>query len=309
VKPRKPRDVAASVHQRLLNMARQTDRPFNELLQHYAIERFLYRLARSSHADKFILKGALMLAVWKAPVTRPTMDIDLLGKTENDIGKIASLTREICRHDVEPDGMRFDAETVAGERIAEDADYAGVRVRFRAYLGNARVGMQLDIGFGDIVVPDASIADFPAILDFPAPRIRCYSRESTIAEKFEAMASLGVLNSRMKDFFDIWALSRQFDFEGEQLGKAIAQTFARRGTVLPEASRDFLSEIARDDTKAVQWQAFLRKGRLAGVPEGFEEVAKSIAEFLHPVASAVASRRSFLASWKAPGPWREQPSP
>jgi len=189
------------MRQRLLNKARETGRPFNELLQYFAMERFLYRLSKSAHADKFVLKGALMFVAWQAPVTRPTMDIDLLGITENSVVAIVAIAREICSWEVEADGLVFESDSVGGERIVEDADYGGVRIRFRGTLGTARVTMQLDIGFGDVVVPKPEMADYPTILNLPIPRLRGYSRESAVAEKFEAMVKLGALNSRVKDFF------------------------------------------------------------------------------------------------------------
>ncbi|MEE8210918.1 MAG: nucleotidyl transferase AbiEii/AbiGii toxin family protein [Acidiferrobacterales bacterium] len=235
--PRSVSNVAASVHQRLLNVARQTNRPFNELLQYFAVERFVYRLSRSPHADKFVLKGALMFVVWRAPVSRPTMDIDLLGFVESRIDSIVTVTKEVCMQKVDPDGLLFDPESVQGERIVEDADYQGVRIRFRGSLGTARITMQLDVGFGDVVVPRPTMAAYPTILSFPAPQLRGYSRESAVAEKLEAMVKLGVLNSRMKDFYDIWFLARQFDFDGRILTKAILKTFATRGTTLQRSSR------------------------------------------------------------------------
>jgi len=224
------RDIAASVRQRLLNHARETGRPFSELLQYFAMERFLYRLSKSGYADSFVLKGALMLSVWKAPLSRPTMDIDLLGKIDNNIEAIIAATKDICTQKVEPDGITFDPTNIRGERITEDADYEGVRVRFHGSLGTAHVTMQLDIGFGDVVIPAPAFLEYPTILDLPSPKLRGYSKESTIAEKFEAMVKLGVLNSRMKDFFDIWLLSRQFDFEGQRLAAAIEKTFSTRAT-------------------------------------------------------------------------------
>ena len=296
-------NIAASVRQRLLNKARETGRPFNELLQYFSMERFLYRLSKSAHAGKFVLKGALMFTAWQAPVTRPTMDIDLLGITDNSIDAIVAMAKEICLQRVEPDGLVFEPDSVGGERIVEDADYGGVRVRFRGTLGTARVTMQLDIGFGDIVVPKPEMADYPTILDLPVPRLRGYSRESAVAEKFEAMVKLGVLNSRVKDFFDIWLLSRQFDFAGETLALAIERTFTARGTTNTGDPIALTEDFAKESFRQTQWQGFVRKNRLQGTPANFADIVETIAIFLGPVVRALAASEGFQGSWKAPGPW------
>jgi hypothetical protein len=209
-----PKNLAASVHARLAQIARRTGRPFQELLQYYAMERFLYRLSKSPHAARFVLKGALMLRVWDAPMARPTKDIDLLGRLENSLENGSTVVREVCALEVEPDGLVFRPATVKSERIREDADYEGVRIRFDGFLARARIAMQLHVGIGDVMVPGPVEIAYPTLLDFPAPRLKGYPRETAIAEKFEAMVKLGTLNSRMKDFYDIWLLSRQFDFDG-----------------------------------------------------------------------------------------------
>ena len=175
------KNMAASVRQCLLNKARETNRPFNELLQYFVMERFLYRLSKSPHAQKFVLKGALMLTVWEAPISRSTMDIDLLGRTDNSIDAMIAVAKDVCLQDVESDGLAFDPTTMEGERITEDADYEGVRLRFLAKLDTARVTLQVDVGFGDVVVPSAELTDYPTILQLPAPRLHGYSKESTIA--------------------------------------------------------------------------------------------------------------------------------
>ncbi len=217
------KNVSASVRQKLLNRARSEHRPFNELLQYYAMERFIYRLSQSAHSEQFILKGALMLRVWDALGFRPTMDIDMLGKSGAPYSEktVVSQIKEILNVKVEPDGLNFDPNSIQSERITEEANYQGFRIRFRGTLDTARINMQIDIGFGDIVFPPPQESELPTILDFAPPRVLCYSRESAIAEKFEVMVKLGILNSRMKDFYDIWLLSRQFDFDGAQLTKAI----------------------------------------------------------------------------------------
>jgi len=297
-------NIAASVHQRLLNKARESDRPFNELLQHFAIERFLYRLSKSRHADRFILKGALMLSVWSGASSRPTKDIDLLGRIDNSLEAIAVAMKDICETDVEADGMVFDEESVTSSRITEDAEYQGVRVRLKGALGNARVSIQVDVGIGDAVFPRPKDVEFPTLLDFPPARLKGYAMESTIAEKFHAMVIRGVLNSRMKDFYDIWMLSRAHDFSGEILAEAIEKTFEVRRTPLTAEPAVFEASFASDVDKQVQWAAFVGRSMLNDAPKSFSDVAGPVTSFLKPPTLALAEGRQFSATWKAPGPWR-----
>ena len=297
-------NLPASVHQRLHNKAKESSRPFNELLQYFAIERFIYRLSKSPHADQFILKGALMFAAWCGPASRPTMDIDLLGKIDNRIDTITTVMKDACLTNVEPDGTSFDAETVEAVRITEDAEYEGVRVRVRGSLGKLRVSIQIDIGFGDVIVPNASTVSYPAILDFPAPELKGYTMESTIAEKFQAMVKLGVLNSRMKDFYDIWFLSRKFDFNGVILGEAIEKTFEKRNTPINLEAALFDPSFGMDRDKNVQWRGFIRKAKLIGAPDTFEEIVAAVKRFLEPLATSITERKTFNNIWTAPGPWR-----
>lgn len=294
------------MRQRLLNKARATERPFTELLQYFAMERFLYRLSKSAYSGNFILKGALMLSVWDAPHTRPTMDIDMLGQIKNDINSIISFTREVCLQKVEPDGIIFDLDSVTAENIREDADYEGIRVRFKGGLDTARFSMQLDIGFGDVVIPKADVFDYPVLLDLPPPHLHGYSKESTIAEKFEAMVKLGIINSRMKDFFDIWMLSRQFDFAGSTLASAIEQTFSIRATELKPEPIPLTNSFAEDITKSAQWQGFIRNIRIINVPQDFKVIVSAVASFLMPIVECLAGHKDFKDVWKAPGPWRKQ---
>ena len=296
-----PGNIHASVRQRLLNRARSDRRPFNELLQYYAMERFLYRLSQSTHANRFILKGALMLRIWRSPELRPTMDIDMLGRTSNEEADIVAQIRDILAVDVEADGLAFDPDSIQAERITEDADYEGIRIRFLGALNSARINMQIDIGFGDIVYPEPEESDFPTMLNYPAPRLLCYSRESAIAEKFEIMVKLGVLNSRMKDFYDIWLLSRQFDFDGARLAEAIRLTFDQRGTELPAEIEVFTESFI--DEKQVQWTAFWRRLQQDHVPTSFREVTASVDRFLSPIIAALSSGKPCPTNWTAPGPW------
>jgi hypothetical protein len=298
------RNVAASVRARLLNRSRETNRPFQELLQYHAMERFLYRLSRSTHRRSFILKGALLLRVWDAPVSRPTRDVDLLGHVKNDVENLARIVREICQTDVEPDGMTFDAATVAGARIKEDAEYEGVRLKFVGTLEKARVTMQVDVGFGDAVIPPAAEVEYPTLLDLPAPRLRAYRRETVVAEKFQAMVFLGTLNSRMKDFYDIWLLARQFDFDGQTLSAAIRATFESRGAEIDPEPVAFRPEFFASEDVVRRWTAFVRKGRFAEAPATLAEVVELVARFVGPVARAARDDQLADMAWRAPGPWK-----
>lgn len=246
------KNVAASVHQRLLNLARAEGRVFNEVLQRFALERFLYRLGSSRYRSRFILKGAWMLSVWQVPLPRPTRDIDLLGRLASTVENIASAVQGICETSAPADGLYFDTKDLVSERITETANYAGVRVRFVAYLGKARVPMRIDVGFGDPVVPDPSAVQLPALLDFPPPELLGYSRESTIAEKYQAMVYLGMINSRMKDFFDIWLLASHTSFRGPLLAQAIEETFRWRTAPLVLESVALSDAFALDSEKEAQ---------------------------------------------------------
>lgn len=301
---RRIQNTVASVHQRLLNKARESSRPFNELLLHFAIERFIYRLSRSPHADSFILKGALMLLTWKAAPSRPTMDIDLLGRISNSFDSIVGAMADACEMTVEEDGMSYDSETIAAVRIAEGIEYEGVRVRVRSYLGNAQVPLQIDVGFGDVVVPGPRKIVYPTILDFPAPQMSGYTMESTIAEKFQAIVKRGILNSRMKDFYDIWSLSSTFDFNGETLAEAIEKTFKQRNTPVATNPTVFSPAFAEDPDKSVQWQGFVRKAKLTGAPEALGDAVNVIKTLIQPILASLVREHTFSRTWVAPGPWR-----
>jgi Nucleotidyl transferase AbiEii toxin, Type IV TA system len=297
------KDIAASVRQRLQNAAKAAGRPFQEVLEYYAMERFLYRLGRSPHAKRFVLKGALMFRTWGGPASRPTRDIDLLAYMENTVDAVVKVFQEMCAVDVQPDGMVFDPASVAGAVIKEDADYSGVRVTFRGTLQNARVAMQADLGFADVVTPGPVPTDYPVILEFPAPRLAGYTRETVVAEKFEAMVKLGELNSRMKDFFDLWLLARQFDFDGATLGAAVARTFAIRKTAVVPNPLALSPAFAAVPGKEAQWKGFVRKAKLLDVPSELSAVVTEIGGFLLPVAAAVLAGDAFRRTWRAPGPW------
>jgi hypothetical protein len=298
------KNTAASVHQRLLQKARESSRPFNEILQHFAIERFIYRLSRTPQADRFILKGALMFSVWGGQITRLTMDIDLLGRIDNSIEVIVAAMKDACGIETKADALSFQPETITASRITEDAEYEGLRVRVRGNLGRARFLLQIDIGFGDVIVPGPIKVTYPTLLNFPAPKLKGYTKESTIAEKFQAMVKLGILNSRMKDFYDVWLLSRMFTFTGETLAEAIEKTFKNRGTPIPIAPQVFDPSFLQDADKQIQWRAFIKKAKLKDTAEAFEEVIAMIRVFLEPVINSISDRQKFIRTWSSPGPWR-----
>lgn len=296
-------NMAASVRQRLLDKARASKRPFNELLQHYAMERFLYRLSKSEHADRFVLKGALLLRIWDAPTVRPTKDIDLLGRTSNAPEALEAIIREVCQLTVEDDGLEFDSDRVSGEAIAEEADYAGVRLRFRGKLGTARVMMQVDVGFGDIVTPEPTMVAFPTLLGHDEPKLLAYPREAVIAEKFQVILYRGVLNSRLRDYYDIWLLSKSYPFSGSKLAEAIKRTCSQRETPIVERPVGLSSEFAQDEARRTQWKAFRRKSKLDQAPEALGPLVEDVALFLGPIAKALSQGREFEHAWDPPGPW------
>jgi predicted nucleotidyltransferase component of viral defense system len=298
---RSMKNIPASVRQRLLNKAKQDRRPFNEILQYYGMERFLYRLSQSPYAQQFILKGGLMLRVWQVAESRPTMDIDMLGRTSNEPSRIVQQMQEILTLAVEPDGMTFDVTSIQTEPITKDADYQGIRVRCLGYLDTARVNIQIDLGFGDVVFPQPETASLPTLLDYPAPQLLCYSRESAISEKFEAMLKLGGLNSRMKDFYDIWVLSQQFDFDGAKLTEAMRLTLNHRGTTLSESILPFTQEFAL--AKQVQWMAFCKRLGQEGMPIEFVRVVMAIEEFLAPLVLALLNQTLPPTTWVAGSAW------
>ncbi len=296
-------DVGASARQRLLNQSRAQARPFQELLQYFAMERFLYRLSRSTFSDRFILKGALLLTAWRAPLSRPTMDIDLAGRTSNELDHIAELVRSVCETVTEPDGIEFIAASIEVSRIKEDADYEGVRVRFHATLARARIPMQIDIGFGDVIVPAPKELEYPTLLDFPAPVLSTYPRETVVAEKLEALTKLGLLNSRLKDYYDLALLSRMYPFDGAQLSAAIQATFRHRGTRI-EADPIGLTEAYHEDpARTLQWKAFVRRSRFTEQPDELKHLVSDVRRFASPVLAMATGEEQLILSWRAGGPW------
>ncbi len=291
------KDVAASVHDRLLRMAKDSGVPFGEVLQYFAMERFLYRLSVSPQRDRFVLKGALMLRTWDAPLARPTMDIDLQGRMDNAASAVAAAIKNCLAVDVSQDGLSFDPESVEAQQIALDAAYTGVRVRFTGRLGErTRLVMQVDVGFGDPIVPGPVDIQFPVLLDFDPPMLLGYTPETTVAEKFQAMVELDLANSRMKDFYDLWMLAVTRQFDGATLARALAATFRNRRTPLPQTPPTALGPaFCGDEGKQIQWRAFLRRGRLGSA--SLAEVTAAVSRLVMPVSTVVAQGKPFAGTW------------
>ena len=299
------KNLSHSVRERLRNVAGDAKETFQFVLTRYAIERLLFRLAQSPHRGDFILKGAILFQVWTGTIHRATKDLDLLGFGENSTERIADVFRDVCRHAVDDDGLTFNTESIRVERIKDDDDYEGVRLHFDAMLEKARIPLQVDIGFGDAITPAAVEAEYPTLLDFAAPRLRVYPKETVIAEKFHAMVSLGIANSRLKDFYDVWTLAQKFTFEGPLLSQAMAATFNRRHTEIPRTIPLALTvEFATDQSKVKQWQAFLSRSKLASQQSDFGEVVALLRKFLWPPMEAQLSGSKPPTIWPPSGPWR-----
>lgn len=298
-------NIAASVRQRLLDLARKRGADFQLILIQYAVERLLYRFSRSAYKDRFILKGAMLFSVWSEEPFRVTRDLDLLGKGDNTASALARVFGQICKTPVDEDGLEFLDGRIESQEIRDDQEYHGVRLNFEGRLAGARIPMQVDIGFGDTVAPPAEMIDYPVLLDHPAPRLMAYPREVMVAEKFESMVDLGMANSRMKDFFDIWVVALMFDFEGERLRQAIRATFERRRTPLPaDPPLALTEEFSNDPAKRTQWNAFLRKGRFKVEEKDFSKIVSVLRQFLIPPTLALTQGQEFSDYWPLGGPWQ-----
>ncbi|TMN21824.1 nucleotidyl transferase AbiEii/AbiGii toxin family protein [Lentibacillus cibarius] len=291
------KNIPASVAERLKNVAKQSGKAFDLILLLYFQERLLHRLSVSDYRDKFLLKGGLFLFSLTQFKARPTKDIDFLAKQiSNDIQYIKAAFEAMCAISIEEDGVKYDVNGITVERIKEDADYEGVRVKIPASLGRMKKLLQLDIGFGDVVVPKPQDIQYPALLNMDQPLIRVYSTESVISEKFEAMISLSVANSRMKDFYDIYTLLTTENFEGRVLLEAVYETFQRRGTHIEREHPLFSTSFAEDEARIKQWKAFIRRiGSVEGME--FSIVMEGIQKFLFPIYQAVLDEKEFFQAW------------
>lgn len=300
------KNKAASVRAKLMNIARAEDIDFDALLLRYFQERFLYRLSVSKFSDRFVLKGGLLLICFKMPRSRPTKDIDFLAEqVKNDPDDIEYIFKDIAKVTCD-DGIEFNSSSITTERIKEDADYEGIRLKIEATLGQARKRMQMDIGFGDIIIPRSKVIEFPTLLEEKPPKVRVYSIESIISEKFEAMVKLAMANSRMKDFYDVYSLSLSNSFQGNRLKKAIESTFQKRETPIPDNPLVFREEFYENKERQKQWTAFLRKLQLHDINQEFKEIMKRIINFLEPVVISIRGRTRIDKSWdNTTGSWKK----
>ena len=304
------RDVAASIRARLLNQAHTRGEEFEWTLARFAAERLLFRLGASPARDRCVLKGASLLSVWLPDPYRMTRDVDVLLSGRTDDAAIRLLLEQVCAVRCDEDGLRFDLSELAVAMIRPEDEYAGTRARFRAFLGNARIAVQLDIGVGDAPASGPEEIAYPTMLDtLPAPRLRGYSRESVMAEKFEAAVKLGIRNSRMKDFHDIWALAMAFPFDGDQLQKSIAACFKQRGTPWSvDAPRCLTEAFYQMPEIDARWRRYLAAGAvLAPPPAQFERIGVQIIRFLRPIWGCIVAGSTFADVWPAGGPWASLP--
>jgi predicted nucleotidyltransferase component of viral defense system len=293
-----------SIQVRLARHARELGLDPNLVLTRFAAERFLYRLSRSPFAERFVLKGALLMLVWLGETVRPTRDADLLGFGEITEQSLGQIVADVCRLEVEPDGLEFLLSSIHVAAIRAEDTYGGLRATLEARLGKARLRVQLDVGVGDAVSPAPEWLEYPALLDFPRPRLRAYRPETAIAEKLHAMVVLGEANSRMRDFFDIHALAQRARFEGDVLARALRATFERRRTAIPaDPPIALTTAFAEVEGKRAQWAGFIRRNRLAAAPAELVAVIDGIAGFVVPVLAAAARGEVFAGRWPPGGPW------
>lgn len=292
------KNSAALIRDRLLELARARNEDFNFVLAQYAIQRLLYRLSISEYKNRFLLKGAWLFSIWSDEPYRATRDADFLGFGENDPGTLVETFRAICSLEVE-DGLEFDLDSFRGVEIKEDAVYSGIRLTGYTYLAKARIAIQVDVAFGDAVRPGPATAQLPVFLDLPAPELRVYPVYSVIAEKFQAMVVLGLANSRMKDFYDIWRISQMMDLEGGLLAEAIGATFKQRATELDgKQLYIFSDEFRLDKDKQKQWRAFFSRNKLE-LTVVFPEMIDLLHHFLGPVAQAADEKSAWDKSWSS----------
>lgn len=299
------KNIAKSVHQKLKNLAQKNSESVENILYRYAIERLLYRLSQSKYKNQFLLKGAFLFTIWSEPFQhRITRDVDFLHLVSNDLKTMEAIFKDICTNNVYEDGLHYDMQTIEAEIIRKEDIYGGIRITLMALLDKAKIHLQADIGFGDIVTPNPIEEMLPTLLDMPAPRLKIYPIYTVIAEKFEAMVLQGINNSRMKDFYDIHFLANNFDVDGAQLVQAIVNTFTRRQTPLPNQTPIALTEtFYKNPEKQIQWNAFLRKNRLTTEQMTLESTVLRIGQFLMIPLESALLKSNFNKTWNKNNHW------
>jgi len=297
------KNVVASVLARLRNNAKSSGAPLQQVLQQYAIERFLYRVSKSKHAESVILKGALLLKTIDIPSARPTMDIDMLRNGKADQASLLALVKDCAVLDVDADGLIFVADSVVAEEITKDSEYKGTRILMDARMDNVRLRIQVDFGVGDVMVPGPRMIEYPVILNSETIKLLAYPIESAIAEKLQAMVALGDANSRMKDFYDVWICSKHLDFNKSTLIEAIAATFENRATVIPEGEFEALTTdfVAQHD---IQWRAFARKIGEQELADVFGKIVEDLRAFVLPMLRSPNRGESAAQYWKGGSGWK-----
>lgn len=284
--------MPASVKERLKDISRENKKEFNKVLRQYTQERFLYRLSKSVYADNLILKGALLFLAYNISRTRPTRDIDFLGESiSNKAEEVRDIMKNILsvRYD---DGLEFDSKNIETENIADDNEYGGIRVKVNVRLGTARERIQIDVGFGDRMTDLPAEIEFPTLLDFPPPKLKVYSLETAIAEKFEAIVSLQLLTSRVKDFYDIYFIAENNSFEFNNLNEAVHLTFDTRSTNVDDSKYIFNDKFKNDNIKNELWNTFIKRNELK-VSKSFSEVVDYLSKFLKPVCADNSNNKSW----------------
>lgn len=301
---RRTEGSAESIRQRLRNELRARGEDVALGLQRYAVERFLYRLGRSKLRERFVLKGATLFAIWGTSY-RPTRDIDFTGYGSSDPDAVIRGFREICNTADDVDQLTFDGDTITTESIRDGSEYLGLRIRIRARLGESDIPIQVDVGFGNAIVPGPEETEYRTILGDPPPRILAYPRESVVAEKFNAMVTLGERNSRYKDFYDLYAMAGAFSFDRSTLARAMCATFARRATpVAADLPVALTARFFASEPRLLQWRAYVSRNNLTGAPSDFSQVGDLLARFLQPVWEDLRLEEERTGDWPPGGPWR-----
>lgn len=299
-------DRAESIRHRLRNALRARGEDVGLGLQQYVMERFLYRLGRSKHRERFVLKGAALFAIW-GTTYRPTRDLDFTGYGAPDPKSVIGAIREVCQEPDDVDTLTFDTDGITAEPIRDGSEYHGLRLKVRALLGESHIPLQVDIGFGNAIVPGPEEVDYRTILGDPSPRILAYPREAVVAEKLHAMAVLGEQNSRYKDFYDLNAMATAFGFDRDTLVRAVRATFERRATpITGQLPAALTGPFYSNEVRAGQWRAYVTRNKLAGVSPDFVLVGERIIRFVRPVWEDIVSGSSTPSDWPPEGPWRQE---